>query len=115
MEYLPYLIVSAVAFAIYNFLSSNTAKPTLKVQEDDRTTPFTIEQIRQYDGKEGRRCYIGLNGFVFDVSTSDSFKNGGSYANFGGHDISIACSQYSTDDKWLDQVYDPSNHDLKFD
>ena len=51
---------------------------------------------------------------MFDVSSSDSFKEGGSYANFAGHDISIACAHYSTDDKYLDLIYDPNNNDLDF-
>ena len=49
------------------------------------------------------------------MSSSASFKEGGSYANFGGHDISMACANYSTDDKYLDHYYDPNNSDLKFD
>ena len=49
------------------------------------------------------------------MSSSDSFKSGGSYANFAGHDISIACAHYSTDDKYLDQYYDVLKNDLTFD
>ena len=36
------------------------------------------------------------------------------YANFAGHDISMACAHYSTDDKYLGQVYDPEKTQLKF-
>ena len=77
--------------------------------QDNRSVPFTIEQIAEHDGKEGRKCYIGLNGFVFDVSESANFKEGGMYYNFAGREISIACANYSTDDEYLGQLYDPEN------
>ena len=79
------------------------------VEEDDRETPFTLEQLRVYDGKShpDNLIYIGCNGFVFDVTKSPNFQEGGMYANFAGNDISMACAYYSTDDKYLGQVYDP--------
>ena len=36
------------------------------------------------------------------------------YASFAGNDISMACAHYSTDDKFIGQVYDPENNQLKF-
>ena len=67
-----------------------------------------MEEIRKYDGKgPDGKIYIGCNGFVFDVTKSDNFREGGMYGNFAGHDISIACAMYSTDDKYLGQVYNP--------
>ena len=85
------------------------------MDEDDRETPWTLEQIRKYDGKgEDGKIYIGCNGFVFDVTKSDNFKDGGMYASFAGHDISMACAHYSTDDKYLGQSYDPENTTLTF-
>ena len=76
--------------------------------EDDRTTPWTLDDIRKYDGTgPDGKIYIGCNGFVFDVTNSDNFKEGGGYASFAGYDISMACAHYSTDKKWLGQEYDP--------
>ena len=85
-------------------------------EEDDRETPFTLEEIRKYDGKTrpDGLIYIGCNGFVFDVTKSPNFQEGGMYGNFAGHDISMACAHYSTDDKYLGQVYDPETTKLKF-
>ena len=83
--------------------------------EDDRETPWTIEEIRKYDGNgPDEKIFIGCNGFVFDVSKSPNYRPGGDYANFAGHDISMACAYYSTDDKYLGQVYDPDTTVLKF-
>jgi predicted heme/steroid binding protein len=29
---------------------------------------FTLEELKQYDGKDGRPCYIGYKGKVYDVT-----------------------------------------------
>ena len=86
------------------------------IEEDDRVTPYTIEEIKKYDGKNhpDGLIYIGCNGFVFDVTKSANFQEGGMYGNFAGNDISMACAYYSTDDKYLGQIYDPENNNLKF-
>ena len=36
------------------------------------------------------------------------------YASFAGHDISLACAHYSTDDKYLGMTYDPDSTQLTF-
>lgn len=82
--------------------------------QDDRTTPVSIEKIRQNNGQDGKRTWVGLNGFVFDVTGSPSYQEGGSYANFAGRDITMAAAHYSTDDTYLDHVYDPENSKLDF-
>jgi 2-oxoglutarate ferredoxin oxidoreductase subunit beta len=35
---------------------------------------FTLEELRQYDGAEGRLIYIGYKGNVYDISASPLFK-----------------------------------------
>lgn len=37
---------------------------------------FGIDELREYDGDEGRPAYIALNGKVYDVSESGFWKNG---------------------------------------
>ena len=58
---------------------------------------------------------IGLSGYVFDVTKSPNFNKGGMYEKFAGHDISIACANYSTDEKYLDMFYDRDVTELNFD
>jgi predicted heme/steroid binding protein len=90
------------------------------VDEDDklRETPYTVNDIKRYDGKNdktGNKTYIGLSGYVFDVSASPNFKEGGMYAAFAGQDISIACAHYSTEEKYIGMEYDRANAKLTFD
>lgn len=43
---------------------------------------MTLEELSRYDGKDGRPAYVGYNGSVYDVSSSDMWKDG---EHVGGH------------------------------
>ena len=96
-------------------LICNNKEPAVQQEEDDHDTPWRLADIKPYDGKgPDGKIYISCMGRVFDVTSSYNFQPGGDYENFGGHDVSMACANYSTEDKWLDVPYDPDNNDLKF-
>lgn len=114
-QYWYYIGITFVIFCLYKaYQIFNSEYDKTVPEQDDRKTAFTLEQIAQYNGKNGQKTYVGLNGFVFDVSSSPFYQDGGDYANFAGHDISIACAHHSTEDKYLDQFYDPNNNSLNF-
>ena len=103
------LIILLIAFSFYIFA---TVDQTGQPQRDNKTKPFTLEDVAKFDGKNGQKTYIALYGYVFDVSSSPNFSQGGSYAHFAGHDISIACANHSTDQKYVGQHFDPNEHSL---
>jgi predicted heme/steroid binding protein len=37
---------------------------------------FTLDELKQYDGKEGRPAYIGYNGKVYDVTNDYLWTDG---------------------------------------
>ena len=37
---------------------------------------FTLQELKQYDGKEGRQAYIAFKGKVYDLSNTNTWKNG---------------------------------------
>ena len=89
----------------------------LEEDNSQKDTPYTLSEIRRFDGKNaetGGKTYIGLAGYVFDVSASPNFAEGGMYASFAGHDISIACAHYSTDEQYLGREYDRATAGLTF-
>jgi predicted heme/steroid binding protein len=53
---------------------------------------FTLAELRAYDSSN-ERTYLGCNGLVFDVSSSPSYKEGGSYSQLAGHDASVALAR----------------------
>mmetsp|Transcript_38670 Transcript_38670/g.37021 ORF Transcript_38670/g.37021 Transcript_38670/m.37021 type:complete len:96 (+) Transcript_38670:112-399(+) len=86
---------------------SGSAKP-VEQGPDPRNTFLTREEIRKFDGSgPNKTVYIACNGYVFDVTGSEHYTGDGHYASFAGRDISIACANYSTDEKYLDMEYDP--------
>lgn len=42
--------------------------------EGDRV--FTIEELSDYDGLEGRMAYVAVDGVVYDVTTAENWNNG---------------------------------------
>jgi membrane-associated progesterone receptor component len=60
---------------------------------------FTVEQLREFNGKDGKAIYIALKGEVYDVSDAKSFYGeGGSYAAFAGRDCTRAMAKMSLDE-----------------
>ena len=37
---------------------------------------MTREELRQFDGREGRKAYVAVNGTIYDFSTSKMWSNG---------------------------------------
>jgi predicted heme/steroid binding protein len=58
---------------------------------------FTLEQLAQYDGKEGRLAYVAVDGVVYDVSGSQKWPDGRhTSCNLGamaGQDLSAVMNQ----------------------
>lgn len=41
-----------------------------------KSTIFTLEQLKQFDGRAGRPAYVAVKGKVYDVSGSDLWVGG---------------------------------------
>lgn len=39
-------------------------------------TTFTLAELAEYDGLEGRKAYIAVDGIVYDVTDADNWSNG---------------------------------------
>jgi predicted heme/steroid binding protein len=37
---------------------------------------FTLEDLKQYDGREGRKAYVAYRGMVYDVTESSMWPDG---------------------------------------
>jgi len=121
-DIMHYFIGIAI-FLIGLWMSGNCdwgKKPVDTRPKDDRETPFTLEDLSKFDGKQKHEgegeppVYVGVNGFVFDVSESPNYRPGAAYEAFGGKDASIAMAYYSTDLKHfqMDRPYDRERGDI---
>jgi predicted heme/steroid binding protein len=52
------------------------ATGTKHVSHGDVNTEFTLEQLAKYDGKNGNKAYVAVDGVVYDVTNAEYWKNG---------------------------------------
>lgn len=51
------------------------------------TKQFTVNELSQYDGKNGKPAYVGYQGKVYDVSESDQWLQGDHMGHEAGNDL----------------------------
>lgn len=49
---------------------------------------FTLDELKNYDGKEGRKAYIAVDGVVYDVTNIAAWQGGTHHGNNAGNDVS---------------------------
>ena len=95
IKVLLFLIMMSTAFFVTIFIGPRMRKKlralpsagdTLKDRQE-----LTLEELHNFDGKEGRPAYIALNGNIYDVTDSRLWKDG-SHArkHLAGNDLSDA-------------------------
>jgi Predicted heme/steroid binding protein len=48
---------------------------------------FTLFELSQYDGKNGKPAYVAIDGIVYDVSNESAFRNLKDIENIAGNDL----------------------------
>ena len=48
---------------------------------------FTLDELRQFDGKNGKPAYVGYKGKVYDVSGSEQWGDGDHMGHEAGRDL----------------------------
>lgn len=54
---------------------------------------FTLDELSQYDGKNGNDAYVAVAGIVYDVTHADKWQNGNHYGVQAGTDCTTAISR----------------------
>ncbi|QBP41660.1 cytochrome b5 domain-containing protein [Paenisporosarcina antarctica] len=62
-----------------------TPSPTLPSQQANQRT-FTIEELANYDGKNGRAAYIAVDGIVYDVTNNRAWAAASHFGLTAGKD-----------------------------
>jgi membrane-associated progesterone receptor component len=79
-------------------------KSTEPQKEEEKIIPrdFTIEQLREFDGKSNEKIFIALKGEVYDVTNAaDYYGPEGTYNCFAGRDCSRAMAKLSFEEAEL--------------
>ncbi len=59
---------------------------------------LTLAQLAEFNGKDGKRAYVALDGVIYDVTDNAGWKNGEHYGELAGTDISDAFKNKSPHD-----------------
>jgi predicted heme/steroid binding protein len=66
---------------------------------------FTLDELKQYDGKEGRPAYIAFNGKVYDVTESFMWADGDHQGqHVAGKDLSSEMGMAPHGEETLERV-----------
>jgi membrane-associated progesterone receptor component len=96
-----------VIFVLKVILKSPTRRekipePPKEEEEEIILRDFTLDQLREFDGKANQKIYIALKGEVFDVTNAaDYYGPEGTYNCFAGRDASRAMAKLSFEETEL--------------
>lgn len=57
-------------------LVSSTAEESASESSATELRTFTLEELSQYNGKNGQPAYVAVDGVVYDVTKVEAWKNG---------------------------------------
>ena len=91
-KYLSILVLVLVAvMALAGCSSGNESEAP--AEEGDKV--FTLEELAEYDGLEGREAYVAVDGIVYDMTGSDMWAEGGHNGFQAGQDLSEEIKEVS--------------------
>lgn len=53
----------------------------------EQNKKFTLNELSQFDGKNGKPSYVGYKGKVYDVSESDQWPDGEHLGHMAGQEL----------------------------
>lgn len=56
---------------------------------------LTLDDLSYYDGTDGKRAYVAVEGIVYDMTDSDYWRNGGHNGYQSGQDLTDAINRVS--------------------
>ncbi len=55
---------------------------------DNTSEKMTIEELAEFDGKDGNKAYIAVDGIIYDVTDNPAWANGEHNGVMAGQDVS---------------------------
>lgn len=75
-------------YHIYNQFKNNISNKEENGIYKSDIRQFTIEELSQYDGSNGKPAYVAVNGIVYDVSLEATWGGGTHFSMYAGKDLS---------------------------
>ncbi len=75
----------------YHRINHQQSQLNLRTHPYQRNLPeervFTVEELAQYDGSNGKPAYVAVNGIVYDVSLEATWGGGTHFGMYAGKDL----------------------------
>ena len=72
---------------------ASSSSVTASSSSQANTKTFTLDELAQYDGKNGHDAYVAVEGIVYDVTNAAKWQNGSHYGVQAGTDCTTAISR----------------------
>lgn len=69
------LLVACAPAAVEDSASTSSEVVSLSSSAEEMRT-FTLEELSQYNGKDGQPAYVAVDGVVYDVTNVEAWKDG---------------------------------------
>ena len=83
----------------YPQIYANQIQPSVKA-----TTSFTLEELAQYNGKNGNPAYIAINGVVYDVTNNAAWAAASHFGLSAGNDLTNAFASCHAESNILEKL-----------
>lgn len=97
-------IVIVVVIVVGYFVYENYQQKK-KFEELGRVFNITVDELKQYNGKDNKRIFVSINGDIFDVTNSPFYSPGASYNLFAGRDATVGLAKNDLTGEWLGKPY----------
>lgn len=75
----------------YHHINNRENQLNQRIHPSQRDLPeeraFTVEELAQYDGSNGKLAYVAVNGIVYDVSLEAAWGGGTHFSLYAGKDL----------------------------
>ncbi len=70
------LTIFSLSFILVACNGNDNGERTVEETPEEDLREFTLEELSQYDGEDGRDAYIAVDGNVYDVTDSSLWRDG---------------------------------------
>ncbi len=92
IKILLYLVMASSA-AVVTFVLGPRMKRRIAAAKESGEGEYTPEELKSFDGKEGRRALIAFEGVIYEMGASRLWKNGKHSRHLAGEDLTEAIKQ----------------------
>lgn len=85
--------VAPVEEEVVEPVEEETVEPVEEAQDDELV--LTLEELADFNGQDGKRAYVAVDGVIYDVTDSDAWKNGKHNGFDAGNDLTKEIKEVS--------------------